>query len=111
MHQLGQLAKTEPEFEKRDADVYVVTTYAERDVWIWKKKKGYQHRFLVSARPLVDALGLTNNGHEDRISEPATIVVAPDGTVLLADRTTKAKREPMTAILKAIDEHRGRAPK
>jgi peroxiredoxin len=111
VHQLGQLEKTKPEFDKRDARVFIVTTYDAKTVRGWIKKKGYKHRFLTSAKVLVEALGLTNNGHPDAISEPATFVLAPDGRVLLADRTTKAKREPMAAILAAIDADRAASGK
>lgn len=107
MHQLGQLAKAEAKLAALDARVWVVTAYPRATVLKTIKKKGYAHRFLTDGRPLIDALGLANNGHKDRISEPATFVLAPDGAVLLADRTTKAKREPIATIVAAIEGHRG----
>ncbi len=108
MHQLGQLDETKAEFDARGARVWVVTTYDAPTVRGWVKKKGYAHRFLTSATPLVEALGLVNNGHPQKISEPATFVLAPDGTVILAQRTEKATREPMADILAAIDGHRAK---
>lgn len=107
MRQLGQLDISKAEFDARDARVWVATTYDAPTVRGWVKKKGYGHRFLVSAGGLVEAMGLVNERHPDKISQPATFVLAPDGTVLLADRTEVSKREPMADILAAIDAHRG----
>ncbi len=108
MRQLGQLAETKPELDARNARVFVMTVYDGPTVRGWVAKKGYEHRFLTSASPVVEALGLVNERHPQKISQPATFVLSPDGTVLLADRTETASREPMADILAAIDAHRGR---
>ena len=108
MSQLGQLDETKPEFDARDARIWVFTTYDALTVRSWISKKGYKQRFLTSAGPPVQAMDLVNERHPDKITQPATFVLAPDGTVLLADRTQVAEREPMHAILAAIDGHRGK---
>jgi hypothetical protein len=75
----------------------------------WVQRKGYSNRFLTSGEPLLRALGMLNEAHEDRISKPGTLIVDPLGRIVSFETSTVPAREPLRGILARLDELGARA--